>query len=149
MAEPIRHIRGHLRASEAVAALLVEVERRERLLSTVQGAVPAALARHCRQVAVDAGRLTLFVDSPAWVDRLRFLSPQFVDALTTRGIAVHECRVRVLPDAGPADAPSRLSGHSPRSAVAEDCLNRAATVLGDRPLAATLRRLARTCGPRV
>lgn len=150
MADPIRHVRGHLRRSEPVAALLDEVERRERMLATIRGAVPTALARHCRQVSLDAERLTLFVDSPAWVDRLRFLSPQIVDALnpdgTTPGVVIRECRVRVLPgylvgaDLHPSVA-SRRRG--PSSEVAADCLEQAAASLGDSPLATSLRRLAR------
>lgn len=146
MAQPIRHVRGHLRRSDPVAALLDAIERRERLLSTVHAALPAALARHCRQAALDQDRLTLIVDSPAWVDRLRFLSPQVVDALTTLGVPVRDCQVRVVPGHRPADEePAAGSGH--RSAVATQCLEQAATGLGDGPLAASLRRLAHTLDP--
>lgn len=146
MAEPIRHVRGHLRRSDPVAALLDEIERRERLLSALREAVPTALARHVRQVALDAGRLTVIVDSPVWVDRLRFLLPQVVDAFTTRGVELLDYRVRVAPgyDTTGADQPQVASGH--RSAVAVNCLRQAADALGDRPLAESLRQLARSLG---
>jgi len=141
-----RHIRGHLRRSEAVAALLDEIERRERLLAMIRAAVPAALAAHCRQAGLDAGRLTLLVDSPVWVDRLRFLSPQFVDALTAAGVVVDECRVRAAPGNDPiaGDAPGQ-TGPAP-SAVGRACLEQAAAGLGDSELGRSLLRLALSCG---
>jgi hypothetical protein len=142
-----RHIRGHLRRSEAVAALLDEIERRERLLAVIRATVPAALAAHCRQAGLEAGRLTLLVDSPVWVDRLRFLSPQFIDALTANGVEVRECRVR----AAPGDAPigdDRPPGARPApSPVARNCLEQAAAAIGDGDLGRSLMRLARSCDP--
>lgn len=145
MAGPVRHLRGHLRRSDAVAALLEEIERRERLLSTIRAAVPNALAQHCRQAALDAGRLTLFVDSPTWVDRLRFLSTQFVDALTASGVEVNTCRVRVTPDSGTNTAASPAAGARTASPAARACLEQAADALGDTELARSLRRLAHSC----
>ena len=88
----------------------------------------------------------MIVDSPVWVDRLRFLLPQVVDAFTTRGVELRDYRVRVAPGYDPtgADVAPVASGH--RSAVAENCLCQAADALGDRPLAESLRRLARSLG---
>lgn len=97
MAKRIRHIRRHLRASDAVAALLDEIERREQLLSTVRRQLPGEIAKRCRQAALEAGELTLFVDSPVWIDRFRFLCCDLVSDLATLGIKVETCRVRVRP----------------------------------------------------
>ena len=148
MANPIRHIRRHLRHSDAVAALLDEVERRERLLRTIREAIPPALAAHCRHASLNAGRLTLVVDSPVWVDRLRFLSPQFIDALTATGAEVSQCRVRAAPGGDGAQIDIARTESLPRSAMARICLEQAAAALGGTELAGSLTRLARSCGHR-
>ncbi|MEA3640193.1 MAG: DciA family protein [Lamprobacter sp.] len=104
MDKPTAHIRRHLRASEPIAALLDEIERREQLLSKLRRWLPADLAKHCCQAAVSAGELTLFVDSPVWVDRFRFLCPELIGSDWITGLAAVEtevktCKVRVLPPA--------------------------------------------------
>ncbi|WP_295543539.1 DUF721 domain-containing protein [uncultured Thiohalocapsa sp.] len=143
-----RHVCRFLQGSDAVVALLAEIERRDALLAHVRSLLPATVARHCTQATLDEGQLTLICDSPAWVDRLRFLSPQFLPALAARGRAVTACRVRVQPQvvAAPAVARAHAAGDSPR-AVNPDAarvVEQYASVLGDSPLAASLCRLAAT-----
>jgi hypothetical protein len=140
-----RHIRRFLCSSDAVSALLQELSRREALLARLCSLMPASVARHCTQATIEDGRLTLCCDSPAWVDRLRFLSPQFLAALTEEGETVSECRVRAMPD--PTRAAERAA-HLPRPPAARPetaaAIARAADDLGATPLAESLRRLADT-----
>lgn len=140
-----RHIRRFLGSSDAVSALLQELSRREALLARLCSLMPASVARHCTQATIEDGRLTLCCDSPAWVDRLRFLSPQFLAALTQEGETVRECRVRAMPD--PMQRrDQRAAAPRPRVASPETAaaVARAADVLGRTPLADSLRRLADT-----
>lgn len=144
MPKPTSHIRRHLRASKPVAALLDEIEQREQLLSEIRGHLPVSMARHCHQASLRAGELTLFVDSPVWVDRLRFLCSELIASLVATGIEVETCRVRVLPlppaalsmprPAPPASCPAaeRAGSHSQSSDGARSELSLA------------LERLART-----
>ena len=97
LAKSTRHIRHHLRTSTAVAALLDEIERREQILSLVRRHLPDQLAGRCRQATLVAGELTLYVDSPVWIDRFRFLCRDLVSNLAAQGAAVETCRARVLP----------------------------------------------------
>ncbi|TVQ86127.1 MAG: DUF721 domain-containing protein [Chromatiaceae bacterium] len=145
----VSHLRGHLRKNEAIAALLIEIEQREALLSTIRAALPAPLAGHCQQAAVAAGRLTLIVDSPVWVDRLRFIAPQLIDAVRRTGAEVATCRVRAVPLVGPPNASGRAdeAGHSFTPTLAATCLRQAAADVGDSALGQALRRLATTCNP--
>ncbi|NBC14871.1 MAG: DUF721 domain-containing protein [Gammaproteobacteria bacterium] len=143
-----RHVRRFLQSSDAAAALLAEIERRDALLSRVRALLPASVARHCTQASLDEGLLTLVCDSPAWVDRLRFLSPQFLPALAAAGDAVTDCRVRAQPTpALPALAPTPRAGDAPEAPTtrqAAQTLEHTAAALGDTPLAGSLRRLAET-----
>jgi hypothetical protein len=141
-----RHIRGFLQQSDALSALLEEIQRRERLLAQVRRMLPEAVQPHCRQATLEAGRLTLSVDSPAWIDRLRFLSPQFMDALKQQGVEVRECHCRVLPDQSPAPVKRVVEDVLPGRAAARH-LNGAADCVGSAALAGSLRRLARHLAP--
>lgn len=146
MSDRTRHIRRFLRQSDALSAVLEETQRRERLLAQVRQMLPEAVQPHCRQATLEACRLTLSVDSPAWIDRLRFLSPQFMDALRQRGVEVRECRIRVLPGQAPAPTRSDSAIEQP-GAIAAQHLNRAADSLGDSALSESLRRMARHFAP--
>ena len=148
MAKSTAHIRRHLRASQPVAALLDEIERRERLLSKLRRRLPADLAKHCCQVALSAGELTLFVDSPVWVDRFRFLCPELVGSDLIAGHApvdaeIQACKVRVLP---PATASmSQLRHREPvRTGAMHE--NGSAADADRSALSQALARLARTLG---
>ena len=138
-----RHIRGFLGQSDAVAALLAEIRKRDDLLARVRRRLPPAIEGHCRQATLQAERLTLFVDSPVWVDRLRFLSPQLIEDLGQDGIPVAACRVRVAPD---ATARPEVAAAAPAAASpsAVKSLERAADCISDTGLSDSLRRLARS-----
>ncbi|MFE8033358.1 DciA family protein [Thiohalocapsa marina] len=137
-----QHIRGFLRQSDAVSALLDEIQRRERLLLALRAHLPRELQGHCRQATLVAGRLIVSVDSPVWAGRLRFLSPQFCAALETEGWVVRDCQVRVAPlPSGPATG-TRRSAPQPPGPEAAELLRQAADCLGDSVLSDSLRRLA-------
>ncbi len=143
-----RHIRGFLQGSDAVAALLLELSRRDALLERVRSLLPSSLARHCVQATLEDGQLTLSCDSPAWVDRLRFLSPQFLpllaELLAEQGEAVETCRVRAQPVVLATREGADLRPAPSAGMGAARVLEQTADALGDRPLAASLRRLARS-----
>lgn len=148
MPKPTAHIRRHLRASQPISALLDEIEQRERLSSALRQRLPADLARHCCQAALSAGELTLFVDSPVWVDRFRFLCPELIGSDLVKRVALAEtevttCKVRVLPRAsGLLSQPSYPDYERASAVQPSDGDN---DVTGS-ALSQALARLARTLG---
>ncbi|MBK5930922.1 DciA family protein [Halochromatium salexigens] len=142
MPKPTSHVRRHLRASKPVAALLDEIERRERLLYEIRGHLPADSAMHCRQASLLAGELTLFVDSPVWVDRVRFLCSELIASLAPAGIEVETCRVRVSPQV----ALSMPRHPPPDSSPPAECVGNGSdrNEAGRSELSLALERLART-----
>ncbi|NBC48766.1 MAG: DUF721 domain-containing protein [Gammaproteobacteria bacterium] len=141
MAKQTIHIRRHLRASTPVAALLDEIEQREQLLRMVRNHLPRELGAHCRQVALADGELTLFVESPIWVDRLRYRCADLVSGLLADGLEVERCRVRVLPDSRPSVP---VQQGASRDLYGDD--DPAGADQPSSPLARALLRLARTLG---
>jgi hypothetical protein len=141
MPDTARHVRRYLRGSDAVAALLSELQRRDELLQRVRDAIPEAFRPHCKQASLRDGLLHLSVDSPVWVSRLKFLAPQLVDDLRTVDLPVDDYRVRALPETATAPAVGRNTAtFSPPFAA--DHLTQAADAIADRELADSLRRLA-------
>lgn len=146
-----RHIRGFLRNSTATASLLDEIKKRDDLLERVRRAIPAAIRSHCKQASIQDGQLTLSVDSPAWVARLKLHSPQLLDALVAQGnrqladawdpITAGECRVRVLPEQ-PLIVTTSRSKSVPSYPNAPHLLLQAAECVVSPELAKSLKRLA-------
>jgi hypothetical protein len=142
LAKATRHIRHHLRASTAVAALLDEIERREQLLSMIRRHLPDKLAMRCRQATLVAGELTLYVDSPVWIDRFRFLGMDLVPNLAAQGVEVETCRARVLPAGSSVPGPEGLRRKPDTAPVQSD------QAPSGSKLSRALMRLGRTLGAR-
>jgi hypothetical protein len=65
------------------------------LLQTVQGCLPSPLHQHCHAAHIQDGQLVLFTDSPAWVMRFRFSTPQILEELRKTRPNLRGVRVRV------------------------------------------------------
>lgn len=55
-----------------------------RIMQTWPGAVGPAIARHAQPAAIRGGKLTLIVDSPAWMQQLALLKPELIAKLNGR-----------------------------------------------------------------
>lgn len=142
-----RHIRGFLRNSSATAALLDEIQRRDSLLEQVRRNIPTDIRSHCKQASVRDGQLTLTVDSPAWVARLKFLSPQIlsglIDGRDRERITERECRVQVIPEQTRLDTTNHTDTVASYPNAARHLLLASACVKSPE-LAESLKRLARS-----
>ena len=73
----------------------------ERTLAALRRHLPAELAGQVWSAIARDGKLTVLVRSAAWGTRVRYLAPQFKDALATElGIVIERVTVKVR--AGPA-----------------------------------------------
>jgi hypothetical protein len=120
----------------------------DRATDLVRSALPGDVAEHCLGAVVTADEVTLYVDSPAWATRLRYLAPSLLRQLTAANIGVRHCRIRVLPPgdrAEPARPPSR---QTPITVAATAAVNSAAASTESSDLASALRRLADTLARR-
>ncbi|MBT2968794.1 MAG: DUF721 domain-containing protein [Candidatus Thiodiazotropha sp. (ex Ctena orbiculata)] len=60
--------------------------------------LPTPLDSQLKASVLQHGRLTLFVASPVWASRFRYLMPQLQRQLQQRGIRVAKVRTAILPD---------------------------------------------------
>jgi len=143
MAKRIPHASIHLRNCEKIAAVLGVIERNRHLLHAVRTALPAPLDSHCLHASLDAGRLTLDTDSPAWGTRLRFFGPEVLKALAVEYGEIGTYRVRARPALAQGPAEARASPVRRLAPETVASLLQAADNLGDEDLSEALRRLAR------
>jgi hypothetical protein len=131
-----------LKSSAVLQQIGKRLEEHESLLERVRQQLPSDLASHCRAAVPDGDRLTLYVDSPAWASRLRYLVPELESRLRSGRRAVRQVRVRVLAVATdalpnlPERKAKRLSEENRRMVL------KVAEGLSEPSLRAALRRLA-------
>jgi hypothetical protein len=81
-----------------------------RIFGQWEGAVGEVIARHAHPVAIRGKKLTLVVDSPAWMQQLSLLKPEIVGKVNQSigTDAVRDIKLtlgEVMPSARPADTP--------------------------------------------
>lgn len=141
MRAPFAHIRDLLRNHRALGDLLEQRQREFGLLSAVHARLPESMRKHCLDVGLDETRLTLYLDSPAWATRARFLAGDLVDAFGERGI--HEVCVQVR--LGGATEPVAPQATGPKRGLTADAVAHlldAADHLQDPDLREVFRRFA-------
>lgn len=145
----LAHVRSHIESIPLIRGHLDQQGRDLVLQDLVLAGLPEPLRAHCSAVKLTDGVLTLFLDSPAWATRARFLVDQISSALARAD--VHEIRTRVRLGGEPNK--TGLVASNPRAAARPglsrdtvDHLLRAADAMPDEDLAKIFRRFARHHG---
>jgi len=128
-----------------LASLLERARRLNDLDRALRRHLGDPLARHCRLANVEERRVVLETDSPAWVARLRYRSPEILEFLRRqRGLEkLERAELRVSP-AAQTRTETRPRAHlSPRAA---GLLRDVADATEDPALKRALRRLSRRAG---
>jgi hypothetical protein len=147
----LAHVRELLQSNRLIRKHLEHRDRELALLGMVLSRLPDPLRAHCRDVALAEGVLTLFLDSPAWVTRVRFLIEDLTRSLEREGIVkiATQVRIRAEGNAAAGDRAGSLqeseappSGSSRLSGRAIAHLLGAADGMSDAMLAEVFRRFA-------
>ena len=96
---PSREPRSISESLESVTAGFGPRGRAIALIDRWIEAVGDAVAAHARPERLEAGRLTVVVDDPAWATELRYHTPRILDALNANPVAevISELHLRVQP----------------------------------------------------
>ena len=136
-----RHIRDHL-SHHGLASERLDLDRQEQaLVAEIRALLPGKLDAHCLDLKIADGRLTLFLDSTAWLTRARFLSGEILTSLKSYHVDTVGFQIR-LPE---RESPGKeAANRRPRlSETAARHLFEAAQHQSDPRLSEALRRLAR------
>jgi hypothetical protein len=136
-----RHIRDHL-SRHGLASERLELDQREQaLVDEIRALLPGKLGMHCLDLKIADGRLTLFLDSTAWLTRARFLSGEILTSLKSYHVDAVGFQIR-LPERESSD-PEMKSRRPRLSETAARHLLEAAEHQRDPRLSEAFRRLAR------
>jgi len=118
----------------------------KRIASILEEYLPSPLLAHCLPGNIKDDTLTIYIDSPVWATKIRYLSPQLLAHLRkapqTKGIqriqaVVNPAIFQQITPASPAVV------HRPLSSKSADLLLHAAASTDSPSLSRALRRLAR------
>lgn len=129
-----------LGSTEQLRGLIDQARQNTELLLRVRASMPEALRAHCHAAHIQDQQLVLFTDSPAWVMRLRFSSPQILSGMRATLPNLRGIRVRVQLAERKLQARKR---HVVLSNEARRHLKEAAAGIDNSELAAALERLSR------
>ena len=123
--------------------LLTRLKKHRDLLSVIQGGLPDALHKHCKDCVADGTRLVLFAESPVWAFQLRFHAPSILNRLREEhGLNYRNIEIRSLPPTEqrrPGDGQSSMP-----TARAAAAIGACADQAGTEELKKSLERLAVT-----
>jgi hypothetical protein len=128
-----------MRKSAPLERLRLELAHQARILRQLGADLPAELAPHLLAARVKGSELLIYLDTPAWATRLRFLAPQVLRAARRVEPTVSSVAVRVSVMRQPAPSHHAIRPISPAAAAV---IGEAGAQIEDEALRAALLRLA-------
>ncbi|MBL3589106.1 MAG: DUF721 domain-containing protein [gamma proteobacterium endosymbiont of Lamellibrachia anaximandri] len=87
---------------ESIKTLNKKLAQHAALLARIRQLLPKPLGDHCIGTVPHETRLVLFVDSPAWASRFRYLGRDLREKLKAEGVSLESIRIKVfLPQSAP------------------------------------------------
>ncbi len=113
-----RRVQQLLAQNDALKPIYAKTQQQQQLLAKVRKTLPAQMARHCKAAILNGTVLNLLTDSPVWVSKMRFQSPNLLTALRPRhpGIASIKVRCEAPLKPGPQYRKRATARHSNRAA---------------------------------
>ncbi|MEW8299285.1 MAG: DciA family protein [Candidatus Thiodiazotropha sp.] len=105
--------------------------------------LPTPLDSQLKATVLQHGRLTLFVASPVWASRFRYLLPQLQRQLQQRGIRLDKVRTAILPDESKRTARSKKGAQAILGREAGRRMHQLAQTIDDPQLRDAMLRLSR------
>jgi hypothetical protein len=131
-----------LRNTPLLQNLLQQRQHEAELLEVVRAQLPLGMQAHCLDVRRRERCLTVFLDAPAWLTRLRFVAADLAAALTAYQIDEVRGRIQLVTPVPPDPLPI-LPPPAPLSAAAAAHLRAAAAATDDLEIQALFLLLAR------
>ena len=139
----MQRINKLMKHHSVLSGLSNTIAEQRGLLDQIRTYLPESVRPHCLGAVCKDSCLTLFVDSPVWSSRLRYLSKQLLDKLGSSSLRVESIKIRIMLQQTPLSArrkrrqPNRLSENEAH------LLRNYADSCDDPALSAALLRLAK------
>jgi hypothetical protein len=127
----------------SLSQLTAQLSAQKALLKQIRQLLPPPLDTQLKAVVLQQGNLTLFVSSPVWASRLRYLLPQLQAQLKKCDIHPNRVRTSILPDATTKPVNHKKPDPPVLSRAAGLHIMETAKTITDPSLKAALERLGR------
>lgn len=138
----MRTIQQVISSHSALADLGKRLSSQRALTGQVRSLLPSPLDEQLQAVVVQNRILSLFVSSPVWASRLRYLAPDLLRQLKQQGLIIDQLRTRIVPERGRKRAP-QYRDRLQLSAECAEALCQTAAQISDKPLREAMLRLSR------
>lgn len=138
----MQNINKLIKRNSAFTNLSQTITEQQHLLEYIRALLPKSIAPHCLAAVRNRSTLTLFVDSPAWSSRLRYLTAELLRSLNNNDPKIDRIKIRIMPHAvdSKTNRPKRHIKALPKEEAKQ--LQNVAESIEDDELSAALRRLA-------
>ncbi len=124
--------------------LLFKISECSEITFQIKKQLPDFIATHCNQCTINEKRLTILVDNPIWVSRLRFYTPSLLEKLNQQfPYQFSTVKIRVLPSTLSRKSTPVDTKVIPSKSVAE-LVQESASHTQDSELKAALQKLSKT-----
>jgi hypothetical protein len=123
--------------------LITQLSTQKVLLNQLRQLLPSPLDAQLKAAILQQGSLTLFVSSPVWASRLRYLLPQLQKQLNERDIHLKKVRTSILPNESTKPVKTKKPDPPTLSQSAAQHIRETAKTISDPSLKAALVRLGR------
>ena len=137
----MKTIQQFISSHNALSTLGKRLSSQQVLLAQVRALLPTPLSGQLQAAVLETRTLSLFVDSPVWASRLRYLAPELIRHLKRQDLIVDQVRTRIIP--GQLKRRAASGGNRLQlSAQSAEQLRQAAATLTDEPLRDAMLRLS-------
>ena len=142
----MKRVKQYFASDSALSSLQARLTAQDTLKLRVQKLLPAPIDEQIENAVMHSRTLTLWVNSPVWASRLRYLAPQLLRQLKQEGIILDRIQPRIQVQEVQRPFRRRPSRKIQLSSGSAEVLRQTADALQDRPLREALMRLSRHTG---
>jgi len=137
----MRTIKQVITSHTALTTLGRQLSGQRALADQVRALLPSPLKEQIRAAVLETRTLSLFVDSPVWASRLRYLAPELIRQLKRQGLIINQVRTRIVPESRRKGG-SHERRHLLLSEQSAELLRKTAATLTDDSLREAMLRLS-------
>jgi hypothetical protein len=143
----MKRVKQYLASDSVLTSLKTQLAAQSALKERVQKLLPAPIDEQIENAVMHSRTLTLWVNSPVWASRLRYLAPQLLRQLKQGGFILDRIQPRIQVAETRRPLKRRTGRKIQLSHGSAEALRHTADSLQDRPLREALMRLSRHSGP--
>ncbi len=142
----MKRVKQYLASDTTLTSLKARLAAQKTLKEQVKKLLQPPIDEQIENAVMHSRTLTLWVNSPVWASRLRYLAPQLLRQLKQEGLILDRIQPRVQVRESHKPSKRQMTRKAQLSPGSAEALRHTADSLQDRPLREALIRLSRHSG---